>query len=593
METLNLWPPLKLWRSVADRVTNRLVILTLVALLASAIVTALSPVALKVAVDHLSQQPDGSGSPAPYFFVCTYVFSCWLARSLVELRGLFFGRVDAVLQRRLTRIAFRHIMSLPLAFHLERKTGALNQILANGIFGFRLVLNHSLMTVLPGFAEFIVMGIVLVMLEQVFFLGIIGSSILLYGMACIKGAIRTGRCARAASDAQIDSHAVLTDSILNYETIKFFGADEDVHRRLDVRLTRVEQLWNKLFTRKAEYGFVVSGIFTLTLVACLLAAARQVMYGRMSVGEFVLVNAYALQISRPLEMIGFAFRDVAQGAAFTKRMGELFDKSADQCDTGYLVPPIDAGCELIFDNVSFAYRPDQPILENLSFVVPTGKTIAVVGISGSGKSSLIRLLARLVEPTAGQIYLNREPLSRLSMAALRDVIAVVPQDTVLFNETIAFNIGFGSRSSTNERIIKAAEIAHIHESILALPDGYETVVGERGLRLSGGERQRIAIARAIIKEPRMLVFDEATSSLDSTTERAIWANLSSVAKGTTTLTITHRLSTIVHADEIVVLDHGKVAECGTHSCLLRLDGLYAHMWRTQNGRRGCTTVPSS
>jgi ATP-binding cassette subfamily B protein len=574
---------LKLWISVADKAINLLVTLTLALVLASAIVSAVSPVLLKVAIDHLSQESSRTVNHAPYFFVCAYAFSCWTARSLMELRGLVFGRVDAAMQRRLSITAFRHIMSLPLAFHVERRTGALNQILTNGIFGFRLVVNHSLLTILPGFAEFIIMGVVLVALEQTFFLGVIGASVFLYGMACIAGAVRTGQCARDASEAQIDSNAAFTDSVLNYETVKYFGADEDVHTRVELCLAKLERLWNKLGVRKAEYGFVASGILTLTLVVCLLAAAREVKYGRMSVGEFVLVNTYALQISRPLEMIGFAFRDIAQGLAFIERIWDLINRKQNEGDAGSRRPPVCAGCEFVFENVSFSYRSDQPILENLSFVVPSGRTVAVVGISGSGKSSLIRLLARLVEPTGGQIYLNREPLSRLSVSALRNVIAVVPQDTVLFNETIAFNIGFGSRTITKAKIIEAAKIAHIHESIVALPHGYDTVVGERGLRMSGGERQRIAIARAIAKEPQIFVFDEATSSLDSTTERAIWEDLSLVAEGTTTLTIAHRLSTIVHADEIVVLDGGKIAECGTHASLLRLGGLYAGMWRTQNG----------
>jgi ATP-binding cassette subfamily B protein len=325
----------------------------------------------------------------------------------------------------------------------------------------------------------------------------------------------------------------------------------------------------------------VATIFALSLGASLALAAREVARGTMSVGDFVLVNAYVLQIARPLELLGVAARSLSQGIAYLQRMLELFRERPEPSQISASPTPADAGGELVFDELTFSYRPGRKILDAVSFRVPAGKTVAIVGASGSGKSSLVRLLFRLYEPDAGRVLLDGGPIAAMPFEALRQAIAVVPQDTVLFNDTIGRNIAFGRPGCTAEEIERAARLAHLHELIASLPERYDTPVGERGLKLSGGEKQRVAIARAALKRPRIYVFDEATSSLDTRTEREILANLIDLSRLATTLIIAHRLSTVVHADEILVLHRGAIVERGAHAELLELEGAYAAMWRAQ------------
>jgi ATP-binding cassette subfamily B protein len=418
------------------------------------------------------------------------------------------------------------------------------------------------------------------------FLGIIGGSVLLYIVSFWVGVARIGGPARAVSNACIDANSVLTDSILNYETVKYFCAEGNVHGRFGAALAKVEDQWAKLFSRKMENGFVLATIFTLSLGISICFATREVQLGKMSVGDFVLVHAYILRISLPLEMIGFAFRDIAQGIGFIEKLAELFGQKQEVDVIGDRASLPTGAPKLSFERVSYSYQPDRRILKSINFVVPSGKTVAIVGASGSGKSSLIRLLVRLLDPTEGQIRLNDVPLSNIPVAALRSAIAVVPQDIALFNDSIAYNIGFGKHDSTETDIVRAAKVAHIHDFIAGLPDGYATLVGERGLKLSGGERQRIAIARAAIKEPKIFVFDEATASLDSNAEQAILYNLIKRTTTATTLIIAHRLSTIAHADEIVVLAQGRVVDRGNHAELLQRHGTYAAMWHAQHAHQG-------
>ncbi len=507
---------------------------------------------------------------------------------------MYFGRAEQRMQRQLSDRLFQHVMSLPLRFHLDRKTGALNQTLTNGLIGYRLVLQHLTLTVLPVVVELGTMTAVLLLLDNAVFLAIIGASVLFYVIAFWDGVARIRRPARAASNAHIDANAVLTDSILNYETVKYFGAEPKIQGRFVKALAKTENHWSSLFRRKMENGLAVAGIFALSLGTSVCVAAYEVQRGNMSVGEFVLVNTYVIQLARPLEMIGFAFRGIAEGMAFVEKMTELINQKAEtDLADGPGSFPASPPPDLIFERVSYAYRSDRLVLDDVNFVVPSGETVAIVGTSGSGKSSLVRLLMRLDEPAAGAILLNGVPLAKIPLTVLRDAIAVVPQDIALFNDTIAYNIGFGSKNGTKADIVSAAKIAHIHDFVIGLPDGYETKVGERGLKLSGGEKQRIAIARAVIKKPSIFVFDEATSSLDSNAERTILRDLIRIAKTTTTVIIAHRLSTVMHANEIVVMRHGRVAEHGTHRDLLRRDGQYAEMWYAQNDRLQSTAQVAS
>jgi ATP-binding cassette subfamily B protein len=537
-----------------------------------------------MAVDALEPNSFATAHLAPLYLALAYAFAHWWSRSLGELRDMFHGRADQRVQRQLSYKLFQHVMSLPLRFHLDRQTGALTQTLTNGLMGYRMVLHHFMTTVLPIIVELVTMSAVLLLLDHTVFLAIISVSVLLYALAFSAGVTRIGKPARAVSNAKVNANAVLTDSILNYETVKYFGAESQVHGRFGKALIRTECQWNKLYRRKMENGLLVAGIFAVSLGVLMYVAAHQVQQGRMSIGEFVLVNAYVLQITQPLEMIGFAFRDIAEGRAWIAKMTELFSQKQEvdvieRCASVPADPP-----ELVFERVSYSYHPGRCVIKDVSFVVPSGRSVAIIGSSGSGKSSLIRLLMRLVEPTEGQICLNGLPLSNIPMSALRHAVAVVPQDIALFNDSIAYNIGIGRQDSTEADIVRAANVADVHNFIAGLPDGYNTKVGERGLKLSGGEKQRVAIARAVIREPKIFVFDEVTSSLDLKTERTILNNLTKVSNTTTTLIIAHRLSTIVQADEIIVMEQGSVVERGPHAELIQRRGPYSAMWYAQHGQ---------
>lgn len=566
----------------ADNRLKALMALAALLVLMSSALAALSPILLKLIVDQLSTPGKLEETYlAVGLLVVSYAGSHWLVRLLQELRLLAVGRADQRLHRRLSLRLFKHVMALPLRFHLDRKTGALSQTLTNGLLGYRILVQHLVTTVLPVILQLVMMSAVLVVLGQPVFLWIIGATLLCYAIAFSIGTVRLIKPARAVSTAHIDANALLTDSILNYETIKSFCAEPRVHQRMASAFAQTEAHWARLFSGKALNGMLVGTIFALSLGISVYLAARAVQQDRMSLGDFVLVNAYMLQIVRPMEMIGFAFRDIAQGMAFIEKMVEVFRQEPEHGTVANGTPLPPGPGELIFDHVSFSYSQDRPILRDVTFRVPAGKTIALVGASGSGKSSLIRLLVRFWEPDSGRILLDGMPISEVSASSLRDAIAVVPQDIVLFNDSISYNIAVGDTDSSVEDIIEAARLAHIHDFIVARPQGYEALVGERGLKLSGGEKQRLAIARAALKKPRIFVFDEATSSLDSRTEQQILRSIGEVSQDTTTLVIAHRLSTIVAADEILVLDSGKIVERGTHRDLLRCDGVYQRMWNVQ------------
>jgi len=427
---------------------------------------------------------------------------------------------------------------------------------------------------------------VLVHFGHASYLAIFAVASVVYVSVFRRGAVRIQEPARTISASHIEAHAVLNDSLLNFETVKYFDAGRIVCSRYDAALGRTESAWRSFYHRRMTNGAAVATIFALSLGTTLVLAMRDVLAGNMTAGDFVMLNAYVLRLVQPLEMLGFAVRDITQGLAFLQKMLELFRETPEIDLRHAAIPAQDSrgtlAGNLVFLNVGFSYRPDRTILRGVSFTVPPGRSVAVVGASGSGKSSLIRLLFRLYEPDTGRILLDGVSISQMSLSMLRQAIAVVPQDTVLFHDSIANNIGFGRDGASMEEIQEAARIANLHDFILAMPDGYDTVVGERGLKLSGGERQRIAIARAVLKRPRVFVFDEATSSLDSRTEREILTNLISVAHQCTTLVIAHRLSTIANADEILVLDDGRIAERGTHQELRDLHGLYAALWQAQH-----------
>jgi ABC-type transport system involved in Fe-S cluster assembly fused permease/ATPase subunit len=565
--------------SEADRfVRIRLAGALLLTLIASALI-GLGPVALKLVVDRFAGDLKTSTIPVA-LLIGLYVLSQGFARSVGEIRAFFYAGAEQRMVRTLSERLFTHVMKLPLRFHLNRQTGAVTQTLTNGIQGYMVVLHTLLFGTLPIAVELATIVVVLSRLDQPAFLLFFSGAIVCYSVLFVFAARRTQKAAKSGSAAQIDANAVMTDSILNYETVKYFAAETVVQRSVRGALVRTEAEWVRFSRQFAVNGLCVSILYTAFLGLTVIYAARETEAGRISIGTFVLMNTYVLQIVRPVEMLGSAVQALSHGMANLHKMLELFREKSEDLAKGDSAPLGGPGA-LEFSKVSVSYQSDRAILKEVSFQARAGKTLGIVGHSGSGKSTIVRLLTRLIEPDSGRILLDGVPIPEVSLTRLRESIAVVPQDTILFNDTIAYNIAFGRAGSTRDEVEAAARLAHLHDFIMTLPEGYETRVGERGVKLSGGEKQRVSIARAVIKQPALYVFDEATSSLDTRTEREIMQSLREISSHRTTLVIAHRLSTVVYADHIVVLDAGMIVEQGTHEGLLERNGRYAALWHAQ------------
>ncbi|HMH28732.1 MAG TPA: ATP-binding cassette domain-containing protein [Steroidobacteraceae bacterium] len=577
----NLREVIALIWSEADRfVKIRLASALLLTLIASVLI-GLGPVALKLVVDRFAGDVKTSTVPLGLGLVIgLYVLSQGFARSVGEIRALFYAGAEQRMVRTMSERLFAHVMKLPLRFHLDRQTGAVTQTLTNGMQGFMVVLHTLLFGTLPIAMELATIVVVLSRLDKPAFLLFFSGAIVCYSVLFAFAARRTQKAAKSGSAAQIDANAVMTDNILNYETVKYFAAETVVQRSVRGALVRTEAEWVRFSRQFAINGLCVSALYTAFLGLTVLYAARETEAGRISIGTFVLMNTYVLQIVRPVEMLGSAVQALSHGMANLHKMLELFREKSEEFAKGASAPLTGPGA-LEFSKVSVSYRSDRAVLKEVSFRAPAGKTLGIVGHSGSGKSTIVRLLTRLIEPDSGRILLDGVPIAEVSLTRLRESIAVVPQDTILFNDTITFNIAFGKAGSTREEVEAAARLAHLHDFIMTLPEGYETRVGERGVKLSGGEKQRVSIARAVIKQPTICVFDEATSSLDTRTEREIMQSLRDISFHRTTLVIAHRLSTVVYADHIVVLDAGFIVEQGAHEALLEQNGRYAALWRAQ------------
>ncbi len=503
-----------------------------------------------------------------------------------ELREYLFAKVTQRAVRTIALEVFRHLHALSLRFHLARQTGGLTRDVERGQRGISTLISYTLFSILPTLVEISLVATILIVRYDWTFITITSAALAFYIVATVLITDwRTGfRRHMNELDSKANSRAI--DSLLNYETVKYFGNEEWEARRYDESMQRWEKAAVKSQTSLSLLNIVQSAIIAIAVTLIMWRATVGVVNRTMTIGDLVLVNAFMIQLYIPLNFLGVLYREIKQALADMERMFALAKEHTEVADApGAAVLDVGDG-EVRFEHVDFGYEANRQILFDVSFTIPAGQTVAVVGPSGAGKSTLSRLLFRFYDVTGGRITVNGRDVRAVRQDSVRAAIGIVPQDTVLFNDSIEYNIGYGRPGATHEEIVAAAELAQIHTFITSTPEGYATPVGERGLKLSGGEKQRVAIARAVLKDPRILIFDEATSALDSKSEKAIQAELKRIAEDRTTLTIAHRLSTIIDADLILVLDHGRIVERGTHGALLARDGVYARMWQLQQTESG-------
>ena len=503
-----------------------------------------------------------------------------------ELREILFARVTQRAVRQVALEVFRHLHSLSLRFHLERQTGGVSRDVERGTRSISSLISYTLYSILPTLVEIgLVLGILFVKYD-IGFVIITLVSLVSYIVFTVKVSNWRIDIRRAVNENDSAANTRAVDSLLNYETVKYFNNEAWEARRYDEQLIKWEDAATRSQTTLAFLNLGQQMIIVLGVTAMMWRAAAGVVDGTMTIGDLVLVNAYLIQLYIPLNFLGVVYREIRQAMTDIERMFKLMQENKEIADAPDARDLPSGPLQVNFDSVDFAYDPDRMILKNLSFAIPPGKSVAVVGHSGAGKSTLSRLLYRFYDVTGGAVRINGHDLRTLKQGSLRAAIGIVPQDTVLFNDSIFYNINYGRPEASRDEVYAAARAAQLHDFIETLPQKYETRVGERGLKLSGGEKQRVAIARALLKNPPILIFDEATSALDSGTERAIQAQLELAALGRTTLTIAHRLSTVMNADEILVMSDGHIIERGTHNALLAAGGNYARMWTLQQQESG-------
>ena len=573
-----LWPEGQGW-------AKRRVVVALLFLLAAKVVSVSTPWFYKVAVDHLTGPHPDAGTALTYGAVgmtLAYGLARFGAVAFGELRDAVFTRVGQRALRRLALETFTHIHRLSLRYHITRKTGGLSRIIERGVKGVDFLLRFMLFSIGPLILELSMVSAIFAWVFGWQYAVVVIVTIAIYVTFTFKVTEWRVRLRREMNDQDTDANQKAIDSLLNFETVKYFNAEDWEAARYDRAMARYEAAAVKTGQSLAMLNAGQSLLITAGLVIVMMMAARGVQAGQLTVGDFVMVNAYMIQITMPLNFLGTVYREIRQALV---DMGQMFGLLAqpEEVQDAPGAPALQVtGGEITFDDVRFAYDADRQILKGVSFTVQPGQTLALVGHSGSGKSTIARLMFRFYDVTGGAIRIDGQDIRQVSQSSLHAQIGVVPQDTVLFNDTVYYNIAYGRPGASREEVEAAARAAKIHDFIAALPEGYETTVGERGLKLSGGEKQRVGIARTLLKNPPILILDEATSALDTQTERSIQASLAEMGQGRSVITIAHRLSTIADADQILVMEQGVVIERGTHAELLALDGTYAAMWARQS-----------
>jgi ABC-type transport system involved in Fe-S cluster assembly fused permease/ATPase subunit len=570
----DLWP-----RGRAD--LRRRVVLSMLLLVLAKVATIVTPFFFRAAVDGLNRETVEVVLLTPVLLVGIYGLTRLMGVVLQQLRDVVFARVGQHALRQLALRTFNHIHRLSLGYHISRRTGALSRVIDRGIKAIDFLLRFLVFSIVPLFIELMIVAVIFWVEFGIWYFAVLMATICAYVAFTLSITEWRVKIRILMNQEDQDAHQKAVDSLLNYETVKYFGAEAREAGRYDAAMrgyqaAAIKTAMSLGLLNAGQAMIIVSG-----LVAVMAMTALEVQAGTMTVGSFVMVNAFVIQITVPLNFLGSAYREIRQALIDMREMYDLTDEAPQIVDAPDADVLVAGEGRVSFRNVDFDYGTDRPILKDVSFNVPGGRSLAVVGPSGAGKSTIFRLIFRLYDVSGGGVEIDGQDVRGMTQASLRTAIGVVPQDTVLFNDTIGYNIAYGREGASHDEVIAAARAARIHDFIESLPDGYETTVGERGLKLSGGEKQRVAIARTILKNPPILILDEATSALDTPTEREIQAELKRLGENRTVLTIAHRLSTVVDADEIVVLDRGRVVERGTHAALLAQAGQYAEMWARQ------------